>query len=369
MKSKKIIAGIISLVLITFQNVFAIEANNNFELKTITNNWKELVIELNVINPSNQQIASVQSWLTFDKTKLQWVEINTEWSPFDFVIPWESDFEWNLVKIWRSTLWSNTAKEKVFVAKIKFNILEKSETEIKFYDYKTDDSWHVSIQVFDNGFPINTLSWEPISLKIDLSSSLNLWDTNNWNIYSNFNNNEQSQLDNTITRPSNVQLTSENSSVTLKWNKVVWSENYYLYYWKTSWRYLNRRLVWNVDSYKIEWLEIWKQYFFAISAVSELNKESDYSDEVAIIVWNELSSTSILIPNKINNNLDTNNTWKWIDTETIKNNESESINIVKAKENTKTWPNEILVISFIFSLIFTWFFMRKKIIKLVNNNQ
>jgi len=42
---------------------------------------------LDIDNPSNQNISSVESWLEFDKDKLNCKSINTDESAFDFVVP------------------------------------------------------------------------------------------------------------------------------------------------------------------------------------------------------------------------------------------------------------------------------------------
>ncbi len=356
MKSTKIILGLVlNLTILLATNVYAIEANNTFELSLISNDWTNAVVDLHVINPSNQEIASVQSWLEFDINKLKWKSIETNSSPFDFVIPWESNFDWNIVKIWRSSLWWDTSWEKIFVARIMFDIIS-SWWEIKFHDYQPGEWWHVSIQVFDNWFPINTLQWEPSSLKLEDSQeqSVQVEEVTNpvWNTSI-----TSPVKETTLERPANLMITSTPWNVTVKWDKVTGANNYYLYYSKSSWRYLNRRMVWNTDIYKLQWMETWVQYFFAITAVWENANESDYSNETAIIIWNPNTSTSPLIKK------DSNITWNKIVNQiknVIKKDSNKNIWAKWINKNSETWPKEILMISTILAVIISMYFHRKK---------
>lgn len=356
MKLQKIIFGLIAYLLaILVSNVYAIEANNTFELSLISNDWKTAIVELHVINPSNQEIASVQSWLEFDINKLKWKSIETESSPFDFVIPWESNFVWNLVKLWRSSLWWDTSWEKIFVAKITFDIVSNG-WEIKFYDYQPWEWWHVSIQVFDNWFPINTLKWEPESLIIlnneveqvqePISIENNLI-------------NQEPVSEYVLERPANIMITSTPWEAVIKWDKVQNANNYYLYYSKTSWRYLNRRMVWDTDMYILQWLETGTQYFFAITAVWQDSKESDYSNEAAIIVWNPNTSTSPLI--KTEKKVIKDNLINQIKNVISKDKNTESNIWTKwINKNSETGPKEILMISAILASILSIYFNRKR---------
>lgn len=355
---KKLIISFWLLALFSLSlKTFAIEANNDFELNIVSNNWEELIIDLFVINPSNQKVASVQSWLEFDGSKLKWKSINTNGSPFDFVIPWESNFDKNIIKIWRSTIWWDTSTNKIFVAKITFEIVEQWWT-IEFYDYQSWDWWHVSIQVFDNWFPVNTLKWKPNGIKVEVKQNPLEWTekTDNKNSWQPIN----KEIDQSLERPKNPTLSTSQWSATIKWDLVKNAENYYVYYWKVSWRYLNRRQVWKVNTYLMDGLENWAQYFFWITAVSKDLKESDYSDEVAVIIWKANSSTSPMITNlkgSITNAKD--NKWKNQNklTKNDKQNSNKWIN-----NNAWTWPSMSLILSAILSIILS-LLITNKIIK------
>jgi len=340
---------------------FAVEANNSLELSVAFQEWNSVTVDINVINPSNQQITSVQSWLEFDTDKLKWLKIDTAWTPFDFVVPGESTFDWNIVKIWRSTLSWKTSGSKVFLAKVTFQIL-KSWWEIRFHDYTTWNWWHVSIQVFDNWFPVNTLSWEPKSLKINWSTVPVLPETPLPKDTGEPINEEPNPI---LTRPSNVYLKTSSSNATLKWNSVSWAEKYYVYYWKTSWRYLNRRMIWDVNSYTINSLELWKRYFFAITAIWSDWKETDYSNESSVIIWDSTTSTFPYVEKtvkqptnntdiKVNNNTDTKNPENPILNNDKKINDTNH----KFTKTTETWPAEIAFISLFLAMVSAYWIKR-----------
>lgn len=286
---KKIIALLIGLMAIQHQIVFALEADSELELLVVKQDSGQAVIDIYIKNPSNQKIASVQSWLQYDTSKLKWTRISVDWSPFDFVIPWETNFEWNLVKIWRSTLGDATTWNRLFVARLYFDILA-NWGEIKFYDYNPDGTGHVSVQVFDNWYPVNTLSSQP------------KWVTINWEAWqiatpsTEFNKQDwvAQNIDVNIESPRNVKVTSEAEDIIIKWEKQVGVKWYYIYYWTVSWRYLQRRFVGDVSIYKLSWLEKWKRYYFAITSLWTEDKESDYSNEVSVVIWKAVSSTSPL---------------------------------------------------------------------------
>jgi len=228
-------------------SAFAIQANTDLVLNKESQNWNNIVISVDIDNPSNQNISSVQSWLEFDKDEMNCKSIDTNESAFDFVVPWESNISWNIVKIWRSSLSWDVADSDINVAKVNCEIL-KNWWEVRFHDYKTD-WWKVSVMVFENWFPANTLKWEPKSLKLETEKKAIIKEVEKEVILE-----VQSDF---IERPSWLKIDTEIWSATLAWEKVQWAKKYYIYYWKISWRYLQRRLVPNNEIYKLEWLETW----------------------------------------------------------------------------------------------------------------
>lgn len=340
---------IIALALFSIANVsFAVQANTDLILTKESQNWKNVVVSLDIDNPSNQNISSVQSWLEFDKDKLNCKSINTDKSAFDFVVPWESNISWNVIKIWRSSLSWDVADSKINVVKINCEIL-KDWWEIRFHDYQTD-WWKVSVMVFENWFPVNTLKWEPKSLKFETPK------VKKFQKIQTQNNVKLDIKSDYIERPSWLKLDTWIWYVTLAWNWVSWAQKYYVYYWKISWRYLQRRLVPNNEIYKLEWLETWAQYFFAITAVWNWDIESDYSDEQAVIVWKPQTATSTISkvsqPKEIVKSVQNKNNFKSSINQKIRNKD--------IKKNVQSWPWEIALIAWFLSLLMWWYFYRRK---------
>lgn len=349
---------LLTLALFSITNAsFAIQANTDLILKKESQNWNNVVVSVDIDNPSNQNISSVQSWLEFDTDKLNCKSINTGESAFDFVVPWESNISWNTIKIWRSSLSWDVADLKINVAKINCEIL-KDWWEIKFNDYQTD-WWKVSVMVFENWFPVNTLKWEPESLTLETEKVVIYQPEVNLEIQSDY-----------IERPTWLKIDTEIWSATLIWNQVSWAEKYYIYYWKISWRYLQRRLVPNNEVYKLEWLETWSQYFFAITAVWEWDLESDYSDEEAIIIWKSVTSTSPVAKATPVKSLNTEeiNSQNFIEKtpqEVISSNQNSLNSKIENKnisKNVQTWPMEITLISFVLAILMWAFIYRRKFI-------
>lgn len=345
-------------------SAFAIQANTDLILSKISQDWKNVVISVDIDNPSNQNISSVQSWLEFDEDKLDCKKINTDDSAFDFVVPWESNISWNIIKIWRSSLSWDVADSKINVVKINCEIL-KDWWEIRFHDYQTD-WWKVSVMVFENWFPVNTLKWEPESLKFE-TPKVEVKKVDSWvNL---------KVVPDYIERPVWLKIDTAIWSATLAWDKVEWAEKYYIYYWKTSWRYLQRRLVPNNEIYKLDWLETWSQYYFAITAVWNNDLESDYSNEEAVIIWKKITSTSPLLEKNKVEKINNSNIWNKRNQENIyKNNVYKNNNVIKNNylnnkiqnkkiaKNVQTWPTETAFLALFIALAMWAFIYRKKYI-------
>jgi len=82
--------------------------------------------------------------------------------------------------------------------------------------------------------------------------------------------------------------------VDLKWDLSSEPElmGYNIYYGKNSGEYTRQKTISTVDRFRVDGLMNGEAYYFAITAYDSLNRESDYSDEVGIIVNEPLSSTS-----------------------------------------------------------------------------
>ena len=97
-----------------------------------------------------------------------------------------------------------------------------------------------------------------------------------------------------LTRPMNLRVNTGSGYAELKWDMAKEDERagYYLYYGKTSGQYTRQRNIGDVGRYKLDGLNNNETYYFAISAYDALNRETDYSDEVGVIINQPLSTTS-----------------------------------------------------------------------------
>jgi hypothetical protein len=311
------------------------------ELNIVSENDSKLVLWLNLINPTNQKISSVQSWLTFDEKFLKWIDIDTWKSPFNFWLPWETNFDWNLVKIWRASLTpETTTKNKIFIANITFEKKIQERTEINFYNYQIWEKWNVLIQVLDNWVPVNTISKKPFWVVI--------WEKK---FLQKINDNSNYYAWKEPWRPKNVRIFTKENFVKLNWDLDVNVNFYHIYYWKISWKYINRKKIWKFNSYKIRDLLKWERYYFALKAILNSWKETNYSNEVSVIVWkNNIKKQWFLKANLLKKEK---TYWNY------------SKKYVKIRQNVKTWW-ATLFLSIILSItLWLIFFYRKKILKII----
>lgn len=271
---------------------------------------EEFSLDIYVKNPSQQEIISTQSWIEYDNQKLKAVKIDTSNSAFDFVAPGENHFdqEKGLIKIGRSSISTETNGAELFVGNITFKVLSKStgNAVLKFHDYKLGESGHTSVRVMEENYPVNVLESNPKEFVISLNkngAAQNTGNNNNTNtnkIPANNNNtqNQQQQIQTAaLNRPSGLRATTGNGYIFLIWDKSknTTLKGYNLYYSTTSGRYIHRRPVGNVNQYELGNLENGKTYYLAITAYDNLNRETDYSDEVRITVGDPNSSSSPIL--------------------------------------------------------------------------
>lgn len=248
----------------------------------------EWLVDVVLKNPGLQNIISVRSWLEYDSNLLEGLSIDTEGSPFTLSAPGETEFspEEGYVKIGRSNISGgfNEAEAKVATVHFKVKSAEVVNAQLKPYDFQTTELGHTSINIIDEGFPVNILSAEPQTVVVGLNGSAV--------------GGQATQTPTTgmanLTRPKNFKITTGSGYVDLKWDKG--SEDglvgYNLYYGKTSGQYSRRRTLGLTDTYRLDSLNNSETYYFALTAYDAQSKESDYSDEVAIIVNEPRSSTS-----------------------------------------------------------------------------
>ncbi len=94
-----------------------------------------------------------------------------------------------------------------------------------------------------------------------------------------------------------VRVTTEGSSAFLAWNQLNAGSllGYNVYYGTVSGKYIQRRSVDKANTtLTIRSLPTGTRYYFAVRGVDAGNKESDFSQEVAVVVGNPSTSTSPL---------------------------------------------------------------------------
>lgn len=252
----------------------------------------EVTIEMVLKNPDAQSVISVRSWMEYNPAHLEGISIDTTDSPFTLVAPGEDGFEAEngRVKLGRSNISGGVKDKEVVVAKVKFRVktFSGAVTELKPYDYQLTELGHVSVNIIDQGFPVNILTEEPKVLPLTLNSGVP----------------QESEVVlppqislppvSMLLRPLKLRANTDSGYVDLVWEAPLDlnRSGYFIYYGKTSGQYSRRRTLNNVTQSRIENLPNGEVYYFAVTAFNALNQESDYSDEVGVIVGEPFSSTS-----------------------------------------------------------------------------
>ncbi len=323
---------VISLALFFFLSPLALaaKADVSLELREVELTGSKVILDIFIKNPSKQKIISTQTWLKYDANILSKDSIDVSNSAFDFQAPWENNFDekkW-LVKIGRSSTSWGSSDAEIFVASISFSRKTDKSTNISFYNFQLDDSWNVSVRVFDDGFPVNILKEEPKSFYVN-------WGTATTQVVES--NNNKINKDINLSRPQGVKLATGEDYVVLVWDEVKNSRWYHVYYSNNSGRYLQRRSVGDEIEYYFENLEPGKVYYFAITAYDSDHKESDFSNEVRVRIWSQNSSTSPLL--------------LWA---------SSNQSLSKVKQHVETGPAEIIFWMIIISWVVSLFYLAKR---------
>ncbi len=95
----------------------------------------------------------------------------------------------------------------------------------------------------------------------------------------------------------NLRVTTEGSSVFLAWDPLLSSQlkAYTIYYGTTSGRYIQRKTIDQSETnVTLRSLPLEARYYFAVRALSMLDEESAFSQEVSVITGNPNSSTAPL---------------------------------------------------------------------------
>ncbi|MFC1734452.1 hypothetical protein ACFL6I_29490 [candidate division KSB1 bacterium] len=263
----------------------------------------EITVDIVLKNPSRQKVISVRSWLSFDPTALEATSINTSNSPFTLSAPGEDMVSMGegRVKIGRSNITGGFGNPETTVATVSFRVLATSATNatIDFYDYQVSELGHTSVNIIDQGFPLNILSRAPESIQLNLNAGVTppppptttttlpppITPTTDLGGQS---------LNTALMRPMDLKANTGAGYVDLKWGAAQDSSRmgFNIYYGKTSGQYTRRRTTGNFDNYRLDGLNNNETYYFAVTAYDQFNRESDYSNEVGVIINQPLSSTS-----------------------------------------------------------------------------
>ncbi|MBN2095999.1 hypothetical protein JW752_01215 [Candidatus Peregrinibacteria bacterium] len=298
----------LAILILLFLGISIAYAANDaaLELKpsvTEVKSGEEFTVDIVLKNPSQQSVISVRSWLTYDKAKLEAVNIDSSASSFTLAAPGEDQVSQGegKVKIGRSNIAGGVKEAETTVATVRFKVLEAYEatTAISFYDYQASELGHTSVNIIDQGFPANILFKAPDSLQVKLNAGAGSAPA----VQPAPTPQPQPQPTPTdvgggfavdMARPVNLKANTGSGYVDLMWQAEVDAARvgFNVYYGKQSGTYTRRRTVGNVGSVRIDNLMNNETYYFAVTAYDQYNRESDYSNEVGIIVNQPLSSTS-----------------------------------------------------------------------------
>jgi hypothetical protein len=303
---RKLAIIITFLMLLLVGNTFAAaqQSDATIEFRTVTTTattGQEFDVEVYVQNPGVQNIISVRSWLQYDPSALEGVSITTSDSPFTLSAPGEDAFSESegYVKIGRSNISGGVSDSEILVAKVRFKVRTATgmTTSISAHDYQVTELGHTSVNIIEDGFPVNILSEKPEELSIVLNGGAGATVEEVIEPEPETVVEDEGIGGSTVTdlnRPSNLRANTGYSYVDLRWDLSDEESlsGYNIYYGKTSGQYSRKKTVARVNSYRIDNLNNGEVYYFAITAYDNLGRESDYSDEVGIIVNEPLSSTS-----------------------------------------------------------------------------
>lgn len=299
---RTILITIIALALFIGENSFVFAQQNDATLElrpsvTSANTGDEFDIDVYVLNPGEQNIISVRSWFEYNTNALEPVSIDTEESQFTLSAPGEDEFAVSdgRVKLGRSNITGGVKDVETKLASVRFKVKTAYKATAKFipYDYQVTELGHVSVNIIDQGFPINILTEEPKEAEVMLNpdgSTTGGYVQPEPVIPQNIGGNNVANL----MRPQGLSANTGFGYVDLKWDVSDEAElsGYNVYYGKTSGYYTRRKTVDSSGRYRVEGLNNGETYYFAVTAYDSADRESDYSDEVGIIVNEPLSSTS-----------------------------------------------------------------------------
>lgn len=289
--------------------------------KYIVQKGDDIMVEIRLLNPSEQKVISAETWVSFDPHILTGVKIENGDSSFDLVTPGENEFapDEKVVRIGRGNTTGGVSKTQASVAKIYFKVIgekAKETTNLSFYDFSENELGHTNVNVMSDGLPFNILSSKaPAGLSLYVNAtSVPKPQEQNPVVPSQPNNNSTVPSSNNGTKsptpssptggsttipwkssssvlsvPTNVSATTKDQEITVSWKAGAgdgaW---YYVYYTKHQNQYLHRKKVLGT-SLTLSGLTNGDRYYFVITSSNNSNFESAYSSEVSIIVGSQSS--------------------------------------------------------------------------------
>jgi hypothetical protein len=168
---------------------------------------------------------------------------------------------------------------------------EKETIPLTFYDYQVSELGHTNVNIIEDSFPLNVLATPPKALVLNLNGKTTVASTTDLGGSPVL---PVSPRYASLVRPTGLKITTGNGYAYLAW-EVLPGLGYNIYYSNQSGNYLHKMDVGLSNSFYVTNLNNDQTYYFAITAYDTSGNESDYSDEVAIIINHPETSTSPLI--------------------------------------------------------------------------
>jgi len=135
------------------------ELKKTVELKIelISESDEMLHVQLQLDNPEQKPITSVESWISFSSDRLRGVRMDVDESLFELAAPYENGFdERGRLKLGRATA-TPVKNETIILAELWFEKTLPGPVILEAYDYQYDLSGHQSVNMMHDDVPINIL--------------------------------------------------------------------------------------------------------------------------------------------------------------------------------------------------------------------
>ncbi len=276
---------LIIITLFGFSKVKAFTADVEMKLETAKNVGDELEIDIKLINPSEQKLVSIRSWLSYDPTKLEGIEIKT-YEDFDLVAPGEKVFDKDnkRVKIGLANSLGGVSVRETVIATVKFKVLASDDIKLDFYDYQISELGHTNANIIEDNLPINVLKESPEGIRITGTGVPVGGEPKSVK--------KQENIE-MLGIPEGLKITTGPNYAELMWDKKD-GLGYNIYYSNQSGYYMHMIDAGGLDTYHVTGLNDEETYYFAIKSYDIKGNESPYSDEVAIVINHPETSTAPL---------------------------------------------------------------------------